>query len=194
MLLLKNCRMIWFAVALFAVSLTVVQRAEAVAIFTNTDVTPITTLLEGSGATTIDFYVDTAGALANIVGTNLVLVTTGSIQVTGNATCPGGDFLCSTTGGFPNQGPFSYLFTTAGAGFAADFLLGSVPITVGAGPGTIQIAASPASTALDFSFGSYSFAGGTILVNTVVPEPSTLLLLGAGIAGLLLSGRRRNRA
>jgi hypothetical protein len=66
----------------------------------------------------------------------------------------------------------------------------------GAGGGTVTLV-SPSKILIDGPAAQRRTAGFTTLklsfVGSVVPEPSTLLLLGAGVVGLVLVGSRKSR-
>ncbi len=64
--------------------------------------------------------------------------------------------------------------------------IAEIAITVGAGVGTLNLT-SGAGT--DFYFTDITIDPNTIL--SAVPEPGTLMLLGIGLSGLVLQGRRR---
>jgi hypothetical protein len=66
---------------------------------------------------------------------------------------------------------------------------GSFNLTAGGGGGVTLV--SPSKVSIDGAFAQRRTASFTTLVLTFVPEPGTLLLLGAGALALVLSGRRR---
>jgi hypothetical protein len=67
--------------------------------------------------------------------------------------------------------------------------MGSVNLTAGGG-GTVTLV-SPSKISIDGPLAQRRTAGFTSLTMTYAPEPSTLLLLGAGVAGLVLIGSRK---
>jgi hypothetical protein len=67
--------------------------------------------------------------------------------------------------------------------------MGSVNLDA-AGGGTVTLV-SPSKISIDGPLAQRRTAGFTALTLTYAPEPSTLLLLGAGVAGLVLVGSRK---
>jgi hypothetical protein len=67
--------------------------------------------------------------------------------------------------------------------------MGSVNLN-GAGGGTVTLV-SPSKISIDGPLAQRRTAGFTSLTLTYAPEPSTLLLLGAGVVGLVLVGSRK---
>jgi hypothetical protein len=67
--------------------------------------------------------------------------------------------------------------------------MGSVNLTAGGG-GTVTLV-SPSKISIDGPLAQRRTAGFTALTLTYAPEPSTLLLLGAGVVGLVLVGSRK---
>lgn len=168
--------------AALAVGLMVASGASAAPIFSddNTGVTTIKAL--GSGAYVVDIWLDVDGNAVSAAG--VVVNTTGGISFTANVTCVVGGCASSQTPGFPNSGPQS-----ASVNFnvdqTTDFLLASFTINVGASAGTMTV---------DGYWDDASFNSNVLPTFTLVqsiPEPGTLLLLGSGLVGLTLVGRRR---
>jgi len=175
------------AVALLAIGLMVGSSAGAASISATSNLAPNTL-----GAQTITFHVDVTGASGGVAGVALYLVTTGGVQITGNAACVVVDCTSSTQAPLPNQGPASLLFATAANVQLSNFTLGTLGVTV-TGSGTVSVAANPPGAITDNDLNDFPIQPGALLTWTVVvPEPSTLLLLSSGLLGLALVGRRRN--
>jgi hypothetical protein len=85
--------------------------------------------------------------------------------------------------------------TTMGSALPDVVAMGSFNLTAGGG-GTVTLV-SPSKILIDGPAAQRRTAGFTTLklsfVGSVVPEPSTLLLLGAGVVGLVLVGSRKSR-
>jgi hypothetical protein len=115
-------------------------------------------------------------------------VTTGSFTVLGSPHYITVDFYAWT--------PHTKTFTKLTSKFAAldvptVVAMGSVDLTPGGG-GTVTLV-SPSKISIDGPLAQRRTAGFTELTLTYagVPEPSTLLLLGAGVIGLMLVGSRK---
>ena len=79
--------------------------------------------------------------------------------------------------------------TTKGVGLPDVIAMGSVNLN-GAGGGTVTLV-SPSKISIDGPLAQRRTASFTSLTLTYAPEPSTLLLLGAGVVGLALVGSRK---
>ena len=79
--------------------------------------------------------------------------------------------------------------TTKGAGLPTVVAMGSFNLN-GAGGGTVTLV-SPSKISIDGPLAQRRTASFTSLTLTYAPEPSTLLLLGAGVVGLVLVGSRK---
>lgn len=132
---------------------------------------------------TIDITVDDLGNLVGgIAGDDLSIF--GFIDLDGNGTLDvGGSLLTGEVTGFGHQENgatdlFDFTFNVTGGALAP--LMGNV------------VAVSMQSERSSFT-GSFStnFVGGAKGTLGVIPEPTTTLLLGSGLVGLALAGRRR---
>jgi hypothetical protein len=79
--------------------------------------------------------------------------------------------------------------TTKGASLPTVIAMGSVNLNL-AGGGTVTLV-SPSKISIDGPLAQRRTASFTALTLTYAPEPSTLLLLGAGVVGLVLVGSRK---
>jgi hypothetical protein len=79
--------------------------------------------------------------------------------------------------------------TTGGVNLPTVVAMGSFNLN-GAGAGTVTLV-SPSKISIDGPAAQRRTAGFTTLKLSFVPEPSTLLLLGAGVVGLVLVGSRK---
>jgi hypothetical protein len=93
----------------------------------------------------------------------------------------------------PGTKPFTGL-TTGGVALPDVIAMGSFALTAGGG-GNVTLV-SPSKISIDGPAAQRRTAGFTTLKlsfkGSVVPEPSTLLLLGAGVVGLVLVGSRKS--
>ena len=122
----------------------------------------------------------TVTAMANILG-NPVTVTVGGLGwTTGTITSHNGN-LGTTNTGVPITNPFITSGSAVGTNNLSSTSGGGGKITLVA-PITIKIPGTGADLR----------AGYSILQITFIPEPGTLLLLGASVAGLVAIGRRSN--
>jgi hypothetical protein len=113
-------------------------------------------------------------------------VTTGYFTVLGNGHYITVDFYAWT--------PHTLTFTGLTSKFVAlptptVVAMGSVNLTANGG-GTVTLV-SPSKISIDGPLAQRRTAGFTSLTMTYAPEPSTLLLLGAGVVGLVLVGSRK---
>jgi hypothetical protein len=90
----------------------------------------------------------------------------------------------------PGTHVFSGL-TSGGMALPSVVAMGSFNLNANGG-GTVTLVA-PSMISIDGALAQRRTASFTTLVLNFVPEPGTLLLLGAGALGLLLRGRRRPR-
>ena len=81
--------------------------------------------------------------------------------------------------------------TTKGSSIPNVSAMGSFNLTANGG-GTVTLV-SPSKVSIDGALAQRRTAGFTKLVLSFVPEPSTLLLLGAGVLGLSFAVRRQRR-
>jgi hypothetical protein len=130
----------------------------------------------GGGLGGLGFDILTDGVVTGSVGVNW-----SSMQYFGNAGASGVSELWGDFGNGPTDGVFNQIltFTVSGASAGSSITLGELS------PGSGNFGA------YDDSFNSIA---GTITVNgyTVpVPEPTTAALLGFGLIGLAVGGRRR---
>jgi len=140
------------------------------------------TPLDGTEFVTISIEVDETGALTggNPAGPDLVVF--GRVDLGGGDVREGVLLAGEATGfGHQNEGPtdlFDFSFTVIGGLLGGEF--GNV------------IGASLQSERSSFA-GSFeeSFSGKAKGTLGVIPEPTTLLLLGSGLAGITFAGRRR---
>ena len=109
---------------------------------------------------------------------------TGFFYVLGSAHYITVDFYAWTVGTQTFAG-----LTTKGAGLPTVVAMGSFNLT-GAGGGTVTVV-SPSKISIDGPLAQRRTASFTTLKLTYAPEPSTLLLLGAGVVGLALVGSRK---
>ena len=111
-------------------------------------------------------------------------VFTGSFIVLGITHTITVDFFAWT----PGMATFTGL-TTKGVALPSVMAVGSFALN-GAGGGTVTLV-SPSKVDIDGSLAQRRTASFTTLKMTFVPEPGTLLLLGAGALGLALVGSRK---
>jgi threonine dehydrogenase-like Zn-dependent dehydrogenase len=111
-------------------------------------------------------------------------------QFTGTFTVVGA--LHTITVDFYAWTPHTLIFTgltTKGAALPTVTAAGSFNLTANGG-GTVTLV-SPSKISIDGALAQRRTAGFTTLVLSFIPEPGTLLLLGAGALGLLLVGSRK---
>jgi hypothetical protein len=132
----------------------------------------------------INISVDDAGNLiGGSAGDDLMVV--GFIDFDGDGTPDiGGVLLTGEVTGFGSQESgatdnFDFAFNVTGGGLAGLFPTGIVGVTM-----------HSERSLFNGSFAE-SFAGGAKGTLGTIPEPTTLLLLGSGVAGIAVAGRRR---
>lgn len=147
----------------------------------------------GTNTYTITMTFDTADNISGIVvGVNTTGTYTGVFTDTPPAQFPtnlAGPTPCAGTGVCQYWGDVA----GAGAQAGATYTLGTVQITVGAGDTINPYFGSLAGFVTFTSFNTLG-PNGPLTGVTIIPEPTTASLLGLGIVGLVVAGRRSRRA
>jgi hypothetical protein len=120
----------------------------------------------------------TVTAMANILGNAVTVTVSGEAWTTGSITYNDGNLGTTNGTGLAVANPFVTAGTTTGTN------------NLGPNGGTITLVA-PITIKIPGT-GADLRAGYQVLQLTFIPEPGTLVLLGAGVAGLVAIGRRRN--
>jgi hypothetical protein len=157
-----------------------------------------------TGALTLDFAANPGGIFVFQVGTALTTASGSSVNVINGSLNSGVYWLMGTTGG-SGTGSATLGTTTMFAGNilaldsitlnnSADILCGrAIALNAAVTMDTNRL--SNNNSLQNFGtdrpdYGSHGFSGGDV---TPIPEPSTILLLGAGLAGVLALGKKRSR-